>query len=316
MSLGLLDTPVRLTWDLHGPGTSAGAGVVSAIAARINEAGVFFVTLEERPLAHPAIGPLVRQLLAGGCQVQMVCTGAEDELTALDGLSLSPSAVQLDVAAFLENGAIDESRLHQVIMRLRHLGFDPALRLLPLRSNLSVISRLLPLCRTLGAGRFKLPNARIGDTFQSCPAGELPRWQDLESFRALWTATGLSAEDLPSLEIHDRFLWEIMTPDCDQARSEYGGCQAANSLSHVDAAGSVYACAAWPERLGSLRDASLEAIWQSPVRLAVRERIARVPAGCFGCRDYNLCLGGCRGLAEFLNQAENGRDLMCREPRQ
>jgi radical SAM protein with 4Fe4S-binding SPASM domain len=78
----------------------------------------------------------------------------------------------------------------------------------------------------------------------------------------------------------------------------------------------VYACAAWPEPLGSLRCAALDDIWQSPVRMAIRERITGIPAGCRGCCDYSLCLGGCRGLGEFLNHGNGGRDLMCREPRQ
>ena len=117
------------------------------------------------------------------------------------------------------------------------------------------------------------------------------------------------------MEIHDRFLWEIMTPELEQARSEYGGCQAGNSLGHVDAVGNVYACAAWPEAFGSLRDVSLDELWRSPERLAIRQKITEMPTGCLGCRDYALCLGGCRGLGGRLNRQGEGRDLMCREPR-
>jgi GeoRSP system SPASM domain protein len=315
MSLDLLDTPVRLTWDIHGPGPPLTDGELLAIAGRIAAGGVFFVTLEERPLAHPAIRELLATLTAGGCQVQVVCAGSEPELVVLAAGPLPLVALQLDVAAFVAHGTLAEARLRDTLHRLRQDGIEPSLCLTPLKSNLTVITKLLAFCREAGVHRFKLPNARIGDTFQSIPPAQLPRWPELAAFREEWAR---QAPELPGslqLEIHDRFLWEIMTPDCEQARSEYGGCQAANSLGHVDASGSVYACAAWPEALGSLRDATLDEIWQSPRRLAVRARIDQVPAGCLGCRDYPLCLGGCRGLGEILGQADGGRDLMCRAPR-
>jgi GeoRSP system SPASM domain protein len=210
---------------------------------------------------------------------------------------------------------LDEGRLREVLARLRQGGVETTLRLTPLKSNLHVISALSGFCREAGGERFKLPNARIGDTFNSLSPADLPRWPDLEAFRESWVRSAPELPETLQLEIHDRFLWEIMTPGADQARSEYGGCQAANSLAHVDAVGTVYACAAWPEPLGSLRCATLDDIWRSPVRMAIRARIAQVPAGCLGCRDYPLCLGGCRGLGELLNQSGGGRDLMCREPR-
>lgn len=315
MSLDLLDTPVRLTWDLHGPGAALADDAMRTIADRIAAGGVFYVTLEERPLAHPAIAGLIEGLAAGGCQVQVVCAGSVAELTALERLPAPLPAVQLEVAAFLAGGALDVARLRKALARLRRTGVEPSLRLTPLKANLHMIPRLLAFCREAGIGRFKLPNARIGDTFQAISPAELPDWSDLEAFRSLWSG---QAPELPvtlQLDIHDRFLWEIMTPGVDQARSEYGGCQAANSLGHVDAVGTVHACAAWPEALGSLGSAELEQIWQSPRRYAIRERISRAPAGCAGCSDYPLCLGGCRGVGELLNQSAGGRDRMCREPR-
>jgi GeoRSP system SPASM domain protein len=315
MSLDLLDTPVRLTWDLHGPGEPLAVVQLLAVAERIAAGGVFFVTLEERPLAHPAIRELLATLTAGGCQVQVVCAGSEPELAVLADGSLPLAALQLDVAAFLAHGTLDETRLCDTLTRLRQGGVEPSLGLIPLKSNLPVIPRLLAFCRDFGVRRFKLPNARIGDTFQSVIPEQLPRWPELSVFREEWARQMPILPDSPQLEIHDRFLWEIMTPNCEQARGEYGGCQAANSLGHVDAAGTVYACAAWPEVLGSLLSASLDEIWQSSRRMGVRARIGLVPAGCVGCRDYLLCFGGCRGLGEVLGQVTGGRDLMCRAPR-
>lgn len=315
MSLDLLDTPVRLTWDLHGPGDPPGTVELLAIAERIIDGGVFYLTLEERPLAHPSLAPLLARLLGAGCRLLVTCRGTDEELAALARLAPPLPAVELEVAPFVAGPQIDVARMQRVLDRLRRAGSEVTLRLTPLRSNLQVISKILLLCRELGVGRFKLPNARIGDTFRACPAAELPRWQDLEAFRQSWAAAAITDAALPALEIHDRFLWEIMTPANEQARSEYGGCQAANSLGHVDAHGTVYACAAWPEPLGALPGAPLDQIWQSPRRFAVRERISQVPSGCVGCRDYPVCWGGCRGLGERLNTPGGGRDLMCRGPR-
>ena len=315
MGLDLLDTPVRLTWDLHGPGEPPTTAELLAIAGRIVDGGVFYLSLEERPLAHPALASLLARLNGAGCRVVVTCTGTDEELAVVEHLALPLPAVELEVAPFLAGLQIDVARLQRVVDRLRRAGSQATLRLTPLRSNLQVIPTLLPLCRGLGVGRFKLPNARSGDTFRACPTAELPRWRDLAAFRQRWAAAGMQGADLPALEIHDRFLWEIMTPANEQTRSEYGGCQAANSLGHVDAQGTVYACAAWPAPLGSLRSEPLEQIWQSPRRFAVRDRVGPVPAGCLGCRDYPVCLGGCRGLGELINGVGGGRDLMCCGPR-
>lgn len=315
MSLDLLDTPVRLTWDLHGPGEPLAAAELLTIAGRIADAGVFYLTLEERPLVHPVLAPLLARLSGSGCRLVVVCTGAEEELGALETSARPLPAVELDLAPFLGAAGVDLPRLRRVLDRLRQAHVAVTLRLIPLRSNLIEIPRLLRLCQELGTGRFRLPNARIGDRFRGYAADELPRWEDLANFRHCWAAATAAGGELPALEIHDLFLWEIMSPASDQGRSEYGGCQAANSLGHVDAQGTVFACAAWPEALGSLRHEPFEQIWQSPRRLALRASIAQVPDGCRGCRDLAVCLGGCRGLGTLLNSAGGGRDLMCRGPR-
>lgn len=316
MGLDLLDLPVRLTWDLHGSGQPLHDADMLAVAGRIAAGGVFFVTLERQPLAHAAIIKILEVLQAGGCQVRAVCSGTEQELTALEKLPGVLPSVQLDAAAFLSAGVLDETQLRETFIHLRQAGIEPSLSMVPTKSNLPVIPRILKLCLMLEAQCFKLPNARIGDTFPSVAPAELPRWPDLDDFRVIWARHDPELSGQLHLEIHDRFLWEIMTPGTDQARGEYGGCQAANSLGHVDAVGTVYACAAWPEPLGSLSSLDLETIWQAPQRFAVRERIEQTPVGCLGCRDYPLCLGGCRGLSTLLGQNGAGRDLMCREPRQ
>jgi radical SAM protein with 4Fe4S-binding SPASM domain len=48
-----------------------------------------------------------------------------------------------------------------------------------------------------------------------------------------------------------------------------------------------------------------------PGRFRIREEIAAAPADCAGCRDFPLCLGGCRGLARFPSRKAGGRDPSC-----
>jgi GeoRSP system SPASM domain protein len=150
---------------------------------------------------------------------------------------------------------------------------------------------------------------RINDNFSEVIRSDLIRPEDVESFRK-------QAADFPDffgklkLDVHDLFLWEILFPDGGVARSEYGGCQAANSLAHVDICGTVHPCVSWPQSLGSLLADSFYDIWQAAPRQAVRADIASIPTGCNRCRDYAICFGGCRGLSR-LDETLNGRDPMC-----
>ena len=115
------------------------------------------------------------------------------------------------------------------------------------------------------------------------------------------------------LKILLSFLF-LLFPDGGVARSEYGGCQAANSLAHIDSHGVVHPCVSWPQPLGSLLDHTLYDIWQGPSRQSARDEIAAVPSGCEGCRDYSIWFGGCRGLSR-LDHNLKGRDPMCKGPR-
>lgn len=313
MSLDHLDTPVRLTWDF--PGLAEPSGVdLSGIARRIAEGGAFYVTLQGRPLKHPQLV----EILAGlqGCQQFITCGGDVEELVSLAGLSGSSCQLLLDLSGFVtDHGTVSTARLAEVVHGLRDVGFEPIPCLTPLRKNLCVIPALLRFCDQYGIARFKLPNAHIGDSFHEYSADDLPRWQDLENFRETWDVFATGAPEIPEMEIHDLFLWEIMTPGQQQNRSEYGGCQAANSLGHVDCHGVVHPCAAWPRPLGRLPEQSLEEIWSGGERMAVRNHIAASPKGCDGCNALDICFGGCRGLAFHLNKSAGERDLMCSGPR-
>lgn len=311
MSLDLLDAPVRLTWEVSADGEAD----MRAIARGIADAGVFFVTLQGRPLLRPELGEIVSRLGDGGCQVLLECGGSAAELAKLADRPLRVQRTLLDATGYLSGDGVAEAALLATVEALRQLGHEATLMLTPLRGNLMYVPDLLDFCRKHAIPRFKLSNASIGASFQAYAPADLLRADDLAAFRRLWAGRTVSDGALPQLEIHDLFLWEIITPGRQQARSEYGGCQAANSLGHIDAAGVVHPCAAWPEPLGRLPDQTLEDLWAGAARLAVRQRIASLPAGCLGCTAAATCLGGCRGLAHHLNRAQGERDLMCPGPR-
>ncbi|MDT8440976.1 MAG: SPASM domain-containing protein [Desulfuromonadales bacterium] len=317
MSLDLLDTPLRLTWDFPCRDSGLHDSDLLRIADRIVDAGLFFVSLEGAPLRAPACIPLLDRLLAGGCQVRLVCNGSEEELSGLGRLTDRPVELLLEVGTRLGNtdGHMDASALDATLEQMRRAGAEPGLTLTPLRANLGTLAALLRFCQARQVKRLRLPNANIGARFECYRPDDLPRWSDLEAFAAAWRRETFAVSDWPTLEIHDLFLWEILAPDNRQARAEYGGCQAGNSLGHVDADGLLHPCAAWPAPLGALLDAPLEQLWRSPQRLTTRRQVATTPAGCQGCRDLPICFGGCRGLALHLNQANGERDLMCRAPR-
>ena len=320
MGLDLLDTPVRLTWDfpavVSGDRATGNNGIrLPAIADCIADGGVFFVTLQNNPLLHPAVGEVL-DILTGGCQLLISCRGSSEELARLAQLPQVGYQILLDTPGFIDvKQELDTDSLLVVVQALRQLGYEPVLSLMPLQNNLCNIPDLLRFCSEHQIAKFKLPNAHIGDSVHNYSTDDLPRWQDLDRFRKIWLEFVKNPCKLPAMEIHDLFLWEIMTPGQKQNRSEYGGCQAGNSLGHVDGRGFVHPCAAWPQPLGKLPDQSLEDVWAGHERLAVREHIAQTPEGCHGCSDHNICFGGCRGLAFHLNRSEKERDLMCSGPR-
>lgn len=311
MALDLLDTPLRISWDLHKGLESMPAALLDCVTERLLEAGVFFVTLERQPLRHPQIAQVVARLAAGGCQSLVVCSGGSEELTALDS-SLAVQALFLDVSCWTKTGVLLRQPLAEVVAKVRSAGHEPAFLLVPKRQNILLIPELFAFCQELGIGRIKLPNTPYDDSLAGPAAHPLPGPDDLDRLAQLLKHQPLAKETGVSLEIHDLFLWELLQPSLGGERGEYGGCQAGNSLGHIDFQGRLHPCSSWPQALGSLADQSFETLWASPLRQQIRSEIAASPRGCLGCGDYPVCLGGCRGLARSLNIAAGGRDLLCR----
>ena len=310
MTITQLDTPLRATWELH-----ALAGEISPqaelVAEKLVDAGLFYVTLVAQPLAHPAIAGILTILRRGGMQVQATFTGSEEEWQGLATLQSLPE-IAIDVNAFLVQGADQEwELLRQTLERLRQFGAKPALWMVPDRERLPLLPQLCDFGRSQGVTRIKLPNTPVDASFSARHARSLPTPAQLAALRKVIIDPVALRSGL-TLEVHDLFLWEILFPgERENGRSEYGGCQAANSLAHIAANGMVHPCSSWPYALGSLLEQDFAAIWQQRERAVILEKIAALPDGCAGCGDYEQCFGGCRGLVETLGNADNGRDLLC-----
>jgi GeoRSP system SPASM domain protein len=315
MPLDLLDAPLRATWDFHGPKGATPLEVARTVAARLSEAGVFFVALGARPLAHPDAALLFPLLRAGGCRLSVSCSGSAAELAGL-AVMTSADSIQVDAAPFLRAGAIDGSALAGVLTAIRDSGRAPGIQLVPTRTTLPLLPALFDFCRTHGVTEVKLPNTPV-------PVEMTPEWHAglldptaLAVFKSTLGADPASVARGLTLEIHDLFLWELLLPSgSSQGRGEYGGCQAGNSLAHIDAEGILYPCSSWPLALGSLLAATIEELWATPDRLTLRETVVSTPPGCQGCCDYDRCFGGCRGLSRTVAPTAAGRDLLCAAPR-
>lgn len=283
------------------------------VLRRLLDAQVFFVTLEQTPILHAECETILTQLCEQGIQVLLLSDGSAEELQNLAMLSGQSFSVLLNLQAFLYNGIPDFDRLREVVTAMRQSGVNPGFSMTPLRANIDSLVPLLEFAEELEIRRFKLPNVRIDANFQQSGSEAILRPDDLENLR-------LNLPDLTSLvgnidlEIHDLFLWELLTPGSSESRSEYGGCQAANSLSHINTDATVLPCVSWPTPLGSLLDSSFSEIWASAACQDIRRSIAQKPTGCVDCRDYQLCYGGCRGLSDVLD-IDEGLDPMCSGPR-
>ncbi len=315
MAVDLLDAPLRISWDfcpLNEPPLSR--KLLLSVAEQLTAGGIFFVTLEAAPLAHPDIQEVLSILRQGGCQVALLSDGSPAEVKTLARLD-DNFALFIDAGSFCRSGELDESSLAAALQEIRQYHKNPALLWTPVAKQLALLPELLHFCTRHQVGRFKLPNQKISVNSADSAAENLPDCSDLEELEQLVEIKGLPAVDGLQLEVHDLFLWELLQPLTGGQRSEYGGCQAANSLGHISVSGELFPCSSWPLSLGSLLEADLLDLWQSAQRLQIRKEIAQTPAGCDGCRDYSICFGGCRGLSSYCRKDGLGRDLLCHERR-
>jgi GeoRSP system SPASM domain protein len=309
MSLDLLDAPLRVTWDFPAREPALSAAELNRVAGRLTAAGVFAVTCVGQPLLSPALSEVLLQLRSGGCRTLIVHNGTLEE-TAVLQRQLPVDQLLLDVARFIDDREhIDTIGLGRALSAVRESGFEPGLQLVPSRRNLRHLPALLHCCRELRVAQLALPNTPVDDSFDALRSEALLRPADLNELRRALDGVPVAGVQL---QIHDLFLWELFSAWNEGAgRGEYGGCQAGNSIGHIDGHGRLHPCSSWQEPLGSLLETELDELWQSPRRYAVRAAIAAIPNGCRGCLDYSQCFGGCRGLTRSADPDGDGRDLLC-----
>jgi GeoRSP system SPASM domain protein len=313
MPLDYLDAPLRLTWDLcPADQTPLAENAVRLLIERLVDAGIFYLLLDERPLLHPQTPEILQRLTATGCQTSLVLGDSAAEWAALAQLRGNFSLF-VDAAAWLDKGQ-GLAPLEQAFARLEELGIAASLLWVPEAGRLLELFPLLELCERCRIPRFKLPNRKINANPDAAQRAGILSPVDLDQLARALEKQPLKATN-SVLEVHDLFLWELLFPDGGGTRSEYGGCQAGNSLGHLAVNGDLWPCSSWPQVLGNLLQQDLADIWDSARRHQVRDEVAGVPADCADCRDYAICFGGCRGLARSCRQDGRRRDLLCRGPR-
>lgn len=313
MALDLLDAPLRMTWDLCPDGQAKlSEEQILACADALVDAGIFSLILQEHPLLYPSLESLLDLLQQGACQPALVVGGDPAEWVRLTTLQRR-FPLLVDAAPWLHA----DRGLKSLTLELGQLlesGWPVSLLWVPVRGQMEALPDLLALCQRLNLSRFKLPNQKIDATAENPVSAGFLLQKDLLDLqnqlkkRPLTVGTTL-------LEVHDLFLWELLFPDGGGQRSEYGGCQAGNSIGHLSALGEVWPCSSWPQVLGRLPEENLLDIWDSARRLQVRDEVNDPPPDCHGCQIYSSCFGGCRGLARQFRSGKQRRDLLCSGPR-
>jgi GeoRSP system SPASM domain protein len=312
MSLDNLDAPLRITWDICPAGH---VGLADAellqVSERLLEAGIFYLLLDEQPLLHPGL-PALLNMMSARCQVSIVLGDDPLERQRLENLEHRCSLF-VDAAYWIDT-SLDLDGLESCLERLVTAGHNPSLLWVPAAGRLHNLFPLLELCERRNIPRFKLPNHKITANSDPAEKAGLLCPDDLailaETLKQRPLKTGKT-----TLEVHDLFLWELIFPQGGGERSEYGGCQAANSLGHIAANADLWPCSSWPQALGNLLEHDLHSIWDCTTRHQVRAEVASEPEDCAGCRDYQICFAGCRGLARTYRQ-DGRRDLLCCGPRE
>jgi len=313
MPLDTLDAPLRITWDLCPEDQKPLSGTEALqVAEQLVDAGIFYLLLDERPLLHPGLPDILKRMTSEGCQVSLVLGDFDAEwksLLALEG----NYTLFLDAGCWLtrQNGLTE---LEETFERLAARGMNASLLWTPEAGHLSNLYPLLELCVRQQIPRFKLPNRKIDANPDPAKMARILQIDDLKTLAQMLRDRPLPTENI-ALEVHDLFLWELLFPKGGGERSEYGGCQAANSLGHIRVNADLWPCSSWAHPLGNLLRQDLMTLWESPLRFQVRDEVDREPSDCAGCRDYAICFGGCRGLARSYRQAGERRDLLCSGPR-
>lgn len=94
------------------------------------------------------------------------------------------------------------------------------------------------------------------------------------------------------------------------------GCPAGHTLISIAPNGDIYPCAALTNplyKVGNLLEDDLDEIWNNNITLKCLRNIKNIIKGkCASCKRLDVCRGGCRGIADSLNQKQYVSDINCK----
>ncbi|HEY6839088.1 MAG TPA: SPASM domain-containing protein [Geobacteraceae bacterium] len=292
-----LRTPVRLSWDL----SSAHDLSYDDIAAAILAAKFLALDLRDeelspacRTLLHRLHGaPLGVTLAVSCCVLRAACCESE----------LPPFLFAPPVRLLLVEIASPEELPHVAEVVRAAQGRVPVGISFPVsRGSWEALPEVVRFCVAEDIPHLAIPMTRV-------VAGEECLVLTPAEQRRLGDSLAAGPQlDPRRLSVHDPFLWRLLHPG---APFPEGSCQAANTMLHIAADGTVYPCPLGPVSLGSLHEAGLGEILTSAAKREVREKLRRHPAGCQGCSALASCHGGCRGRAYALTGSWDAPDPGC-----
>lgn len=297
MNLKELALPVRIYWDVI-PVADHSAINYAGACEEILEMKVFTLNVRDTGLElSSACVEILDRLKNGNIAVALDVSQS----------ALNPSAIsylsELKVNELLVRvSAKDDFRsLAEVLRQCEDKKIMSGISFSVDGNNYGYIPDIISFCLNKGITRLVFPMQRLegaADCF----------YVTGEEGRTLGLRLNEISIDKMNLTIHDPFLWKIFYP---ASTFPAGGCQAANSMAYISSDGSVYPCPSMPLALGNLRQMPLKRILSSVHKKGLAKSLLNPPEECFGCKEFNRCMGGCRGRAYVVAGSFNARDPAC-----
>ncbi len=308
-----------------------------AMVDGLAEAGVPVLLVSGgEPLRRPDLLEVARHARSRGLRVVLSTNGTlltPQVAEALAEIGVSYVGISIDGQPEVHDrfrgmrGAFEASM--RGVAACRDAGLRVGLRVTLTKSNLADLPWLFDLMEERGVPRLCI--------YHLAPTGRGARIQDFVPTHAE-TREALDYVFRRVLDMHERGLEpEVLTAD-NHADAAYllmflertqpersaevrtllqwnGGNGSGKAIAAVDANGDVYADQFWRWRpLGNVRDASFSEIWDAspaPLLRDLRDRVARLPERCQGCRFLDLCNGNFRSRAEAASGDTWGMDPLC-----
>lgn len=268
--------------------------------------GVFHVAFGGgEPLLHPELLDLARRARELGLLPSLTTNG-----TLVDPNWARAAATvfaRVNVSVDLPGGPRDGRAVNSAwaaVRRLRREGVTAGVNYVVTRRNLDRLGEVFRLARQAGADSLLVLRPKPGGRGTATYPGLA---LSLEQARTLLGRLGrLAVRHRLHFHLDCALAPLLISRPVSRPRLVYlgaRGCIAGDLLLTVDAAGMVAPCSHLPP-IGRLED--LPGLWQDSPRLAgLRERL---PAGCSGCPNADLCRGGCAAVAALHGELPHASD--------